>query len=114
MISKGWLVAILVLVILGVSLFCYWYYQNKPTANYDKFASIKEVVIEGVVFDIELAITAQERAQGLSGRKGLCDQCGMLFIFDKPNYHSFWMRDTLIPLDIIWLDQNWRVVDYLV
>ncbi len=104
---------ILVLVVIGASLVWYWRYQNKPITNYDQFSSIKEVVVEGVVFEVELAITPQERAQGLSGRSDLCDHCGMLFIFDKPGHHSFWMKDTLIPLDIIWLDEDWRVVDYL-
>ncbi|MGI6278868.1 MAG: DUF192 domain-containing protein [Patescibacteria group bacterium] len=113
MINKGWLVFILVLGVIGTSLIWYWRYQNKPTKNYDQFASIKEVVVEGVVFEVELAITPQERAQGLSGRRDLCNHCGMLFVFNKSGYHSFWMKDTLIPLDIIWLDENWRVVDYL-
>ena len=104
---------ILVLVIIGAFLIWFRYYQNKPMASYNQFASIKEVQIEGVAFEVELAITPQERAKGLSGRKELCDHCGMLFVFDKQGYHSFWMKDTLIPLDIIWLDEDWQVVDYL-
>jgi len=111
--NKGWLVLILVLVIIGAFLVWFWYYQNKPIANYDQFTSIKEVQIKGVAFEVELAITPQERAKGLSGRKELCDHCGMLFVFDKQGYHSFWMKDTLIPLDIIWLDEDWQVVDYI-
>jgi len=100
-------------VIIGAFLVWFWYYQNKPIANYDQFTSIKEVQIKGVAFEVELAITPQERAKGLSGRKELCDHCGMLFVFDKQGYHSFWMKDTLIPLDIIWLDEDWQVVDYI-
>ncbi|KUK83167.1 MAG: hypothetical protein XD98_0412 [Microgenomates bacterium 39_6] len=113
MINKNRLLLVLILVIITASLIWYRRYQNKPITNYNQFASIKEAVIEGVVFQVELAITPQERAQGLSGRGDLCDHCGMLFIFDKLGYHSFWMKNTLIPLDIIWLDEDWRVVDYL-
>lgn len=36
---------------------------------------------------------------------------GMLFVFDRLDIHPFWMKDTLIPLDIIWLDHDLQVVD---
>jgi len=61
-------------------------------------------------FLLEIADTTRERAQGLSNRAELADHGGMLFVFDEVSYHGFWMKDTLIPLDIIWLDENRRVV----
>lgn len=110
MAKNVWLIPVLISVLVGIILVWYWFYRNKPAANPEE---IKQIILEEVVFDVELATTPQERARGLSGRSQLCDQCGMLFIFDKSDYHSFWMKDTLIPLDIIWFDENWRVVDYL-
>ena len=61
-------------------------------------------------FNVELAETVAERTQGLKYRKSLPEDRGMLFIFTESARYSFWMKDTLIPLDIIWLDYNKRIV----
>jgi uncharacterized protein len=111
--NRVWLAAILLLIFTGIGLAWFWQYQNKPANGDKKMSSIEQIVIEGVAFKIELAITPKEKAKGLSGRETLCDQCGMLFIYDNPDYYSFWMKDTLIPLDIIWFSKDWQVVDYL-
>jgi uncharacterized membrane protein (UPF0127 family) len=58
----------------------------------------------------ELAITPEERAQGLMFRKNIEFDQGMLFIFDKEDFYSFWMKNMLIPLDLIWLDGEKRIV----
>ena len=60
---------------------------------------------EEVRFLIEIAETAQDRARGLMYRKELSRDRGMLFIFDRPGRHSFYMKNTYIPLDIIFLDR---------
>ncbi len=58
----------------------------------------------------EVAKTPQERAKGLMGRKQLGPQEGMLFIFENEDYHAFWMKDTLIPLSIAFIDKEGRIV----
>jgi hypothetical protein len=58
----------------------------------------------------ELATSASERFQGLMQRPHLDPKQGMLFMFESPGLHSFWMFNTLIPLDIIWLDSDRRIV----
>ncbi len=58
----------------------------------------------------EVAKTPQERAKGLMGRKHLGQQEGMLFIFESEDYHAFWMKDTLIPLSIAFIDKEGRIV----
>ncbi|MDA0205752.1 MAG: DUF192 domain-containing protein [Acidobacteria bacterium] len=58
----------------------------------------------------ELATTASDRAQGLMNRTALPQDRGMLFFFDSPGLYGFWMSQTLIPLDIIWLDTERRIV----
>ena len=59
---------------------------------------------------VEVAKTPEERNQGLMGRKHLEKDEGMLFIFETEDYHSFWMKDTLIPLSIAFIDKDGRIV----
>ena len=68
------------------------------------------VTLGGVPFRVELAITSEERIQGLSGHPPLAPDAGMLFVFEKAQRHSFWMRGMLFPLDMIWIDAECTVV----
>jgi uncharacterized membrane protein (UPF0127 family) len=54
-------------------------------------------------FSVEIARTASQQEQGLMNRRSLAPDMGMLFPFDPPRPASFWMRDTLIPLDMIFI-----------
>ena len=60
---------------------------------------------------IEIADTEAARERGLSGRAGMSDDNGMLFVFDEPDQYSFWMKDMGFDLDFIWLDENKTVVE---
>ncbi|OGP55382.1 MAG: hypothetical protein A2162_11725 [Deltaproteobacteria bacterium RBG_13_52_11b] len=59
---------------------------------------------------VEVAKAPEERGRGLMGRKQLGDSEGMLFIFETEDYHSFWMKNTLIPLSIAFIDKEGRIV----
>lgn len=70
-------------------------FLNKPT--------VSTVTINSATFRVEIARTQKEKEQGLSGRRSLGTDGGMLFLFDKPSYYSFWMRGMKFPLDIIFV-----------
>ncbi len=59
---------------------------------------------------IERADTLATRTQGLSGRKSLAPDTGMLFIFEKSDIYGFWMPDMYFAIDIIWIDVQKKIV----
>ncbi len=61
-------------------------------------------------FSVELALTPQEQERGLMGRESLGQDKGMLFVFPQEGIYPFWMKDTLIPLDMVWMDSDGTVV----
>jgi len=72
--------------------------QPSPAAT-----TAKTVKISGSEINVEIAKTKEERSIGLSKRESLDQNSGMLFVFDGKSSPSFWMKDTKISLDIIWI-----------
>ena len=99
---------IVVVLFLGITVF-FLSNQNiflrKATGNNIKFAKIGEQILK-----VDLALTRGEQEQGLSGREGLRNDGGMLFIFSKSSVNYFWMKDMNFPIDIIWIDQNLKII----
>lgn len=89
--------SLLIIVIFVVILL----FSRKNTIN---------LTIKNKSYRLEIAKTIFQQAKGLSNRNSLCPDCGMIFTFPSESIQPFWMKDTLIPLDIIWLNQQGRVV----
>lgn len=62
------------------------------------------------VFKVEVAKSDRAKVKGLSNRKKIPQDKGMLFVFDKPEIYEFWMKDMLVPLDIVWINDS-KIVD---
>jgi uncharacterized membrane protein (UPF0127 family) len=84
------------LVILGIILIVF------TATTVVAYISAKEFSVN----QVELASTPEQHQKGLMGRQELCDDCAMLFTFPTPQAVSFWMKDTLIPLDLVMTDRS--------
>lgn len=69
-----------------------------------------DVQIGGETFKAKLATSTGEQSRGLSGQKSLQKDQGMLFVFDTDSIWQFWMKDTYVNLDIIWLNSDQQIV----
>ena len=90
---------------IGLLVLGGWFILQSPQGD------LVLVVIKDIEINVELADTAEKKSQGLSGRNSLLQNQGMLFVYDKPAFYSFWMKDMQFPIDIIWIDENYRVTD---
>ena len=70
-----------------------------------------ELELSGQKINIEYARSEEARSQGLSGRSIMDINSGMLFVFPNEETHSFWMKDMLMPLDIIFINKDFTIVD---
>lgn len=80
----------------------------------DQYADIlarRVIRVGNSVLSVLIADSSRARRQGLSLRDGLLENEGMLFVFEKSEPHSFWMKNMKFPLDIIWFSEDRNVVD---
>lgn len=109
------IIIILFLTLVGFFLTNYSNSLKKKEVNdikYVKIAgnSIEYIKIGGVTLKVELATTPKEQEQGLSGRIGLGENEGMLFIFPEPSLNYFWMKDMNFPIDMIWIGEDQKII----
>lgn len=85
--------------------------QNVPPADPPADARIVDITIDNWVVKAEVANTERLRREGLSGRRELTPDRGMLFVFNQPKKAEFWMKDTTIPLSVAFIRSDGTVVD---
>lgn len=78
--------------------------------NNEAVKNVKYIEIGGQVIKIELAVSNSEKEKGLSGREELGAGVGMLFVFETPGPYAFWMKDMKFPIDIIWLNEDLKII----
>lgn len=79
------------------------------TASPQPMLPTVDIAYDGGTIRAELATTAAERSKGLGGRASMDADAGMLFDLGETRVASFWMKDTLIPLDMVWITDDRRV-----
>jgi hypothetical protein len=89
----------ILLFIAFLLLLAFFYFKEKP-----------KVCFLDNCFFVKIVDNAAERERGLMGVKKLEKNRGMFFIFDEQGIYPFWMKNTLIPLDIIWIDKDNKIV----
>jgi uncharacterized membrane protein (UPF0127 family) len=91
-------------------------YDNEPKES-EAGLPIGRVLLGGedeeVFVDVEIAQTEAQRAEGLMNRESLADDAGMMFIYFEPTQSGFWMKNTLIPLSIAFIDDEQRIIQIM-
>jgi len=103
---KNLLVIIVITIVVLVSTVTYFVLKSKKITYPDSIG----LFINNQGYYLEVAKDTKSREIGLSNRDELCFNCGMLFVFDKENKYPFWMKNTHIPLDMIWLNSKYEIV----
>ena len=96
-------VALLIALIFGILSFF-------PCYKREKFAIVSKKGEEKVILKLEIADTDEERLKGLMGREVVQKNTGMIFDFGAPDYYSMWMKNTLVPLDMIFFNSDGKVI----
>ena len=100
---------IIIVSIIIISLVTLSFFKKTPITPTDT----TKILLNKSEYQIEIARTNNQKELGLSNRDSLCPNCGMLFIFEKDKMLPFWMKDTHIPLDMIWINSNYQITDII-
>lgn len=113
---KQILIVSIVVIIAGYLIFNNFINNPKHEMEYYTFSKEGELVFSDSLgniktkIDIEIADDDYQRQLGLMNRKEMKENEGMLFIFPRQDWLSFWMRNTLISLDMIFVNENKQIV----
>lgn len=100
---------IIVVTVIGTGFFLYQTYGDR-VMNYLLGNQKVAMFVRDISVAVTIADSPEERSAGLGGVKELPANEGKLFIFGREGNYGFWMKNTLIPLDIIWINDNRKIV----
>ena len=83
--------------------------QDGPKSD-EKKPLKEQIIIAEEIFKLEVAADVKTRAKGLMERKSIDEHGGMIFIYKRAQYQSFWMKNCLIDIDLMYLDSRGRIV----
>lgn len=99
----SWIRVTMCMLILGISLYFVMDYFHEKNL-------VSEICSWEKCFTVELARTESQQQRGLMNRTYMAENSWMVFVFDQSDLHSFWMENTLIPLDMLRIDDQFTVV----
>ncbi len=109
--KKAAALLVVIAVILATAA-AVWYYRVGPGSAPAEPRMSEQIILRigALTIAADLADSPELRTKGLSGRDTLEEGSGMWFVFPKDGYWQFWMKDTLIPLDILWVEEDGTIV----
>lgn len=108
---KNIIISFLIVILFIVSgFFVFKNYSFKVSDKNTDQREVSFIKIKDKILNIELALTNEQRTLGLSNRKSLSENSGMLFVFPTPSKYFFWMKDMNFPIDIIWFDEDRKII----
>lgn len=117
--SKDNLYLIKIILKVVLSIICYLAFTlytvpayNNVRAFIDEkmFSNKRSIVVGETALIVDVVETPKDRERGLSGRRELLDNSGMLFIFEEKQINKFWMKDMKFSIDIIWFNEYGEII----
>ncbi len=101
-------ITIITIILIILSIFLTLFLLKE--VNTTKYSEVCFLLKDRRCINAEVVDTPEKRQLGLMYREGLKEDEGMLFVFPKEDYYAFWVKNMKFPIDIIWIDGNYKIV----
>jgi hypothetical protein len=108
--KKSFVILLLIAIVIFLVVFSSKNHSVKNISQVKQKQNFKYIEVADKKIKVDIADTPELQERGLSYRKNLKEDEGMLFVFNNSGRYSFWMKDMYFPIDMIWLDDNLKVV----